>query len=76
MAVHNVAAYASPVKRVAQLALPAVKKVESLVHLPQKPEVVKRKATPMGRGEAAKRLRVNSVLLVCWWLSSRTDVYK
>lgn len=30
---------------------------------------------PLGRGEVANRLRVNSVLLVIFWLSSRTDVY-
>lgn len=30
---------------------------------------------PLGRGEVAKRLRVNSVLLVFWWLSSRTNLY-
>lgn len=30
---------------------------------------------PLGRGEAAKRLRVNSVLLVSWWIASRTSAY-
>lgn len=46
---------------------------------PQKltPEIVKSRHTPpLGRAEAAKRLRVNAVLLVIWWLSSRTHVYK
>lgn len=41
------------------------------------PDIVKsRQAPPLGRAEAAKRLRVNAVLLVIWWLSSRTHVYK
>lgn len=31
---------------------------------------------PLGRGEAARRLRVNAVLLVAWWVSSRTTVYR
>ncbi|GAA5980730.1 hypothetical protein JCM10908_001755 [Rhodotorula pacifica] len=31
---------------------------------------------PLGRGEAARRLRVNSVLLVAWWVSSRTTWYR
>lgn len=36
---------------------------------------VKVEPMPLGRGEVAKRLRVNSVLLVFWWLSSRTNLY-
>ncbi|GAA6050461.1 hypothetical protein JCM3770_002608 [Rhodotorula araucariae] len=31
---------------------------------------------PLGRGEAARRLRVNAVLLVAWWVSSRTTMYR
>ncbi|GAA5831320.1 hypothetical protein JCM3766R1_003010 [Sporobolomyces carnicolor] len=31
---------------------------------------------PIGRGEAARRLRVNAVLLVAWWVSSRTAGYR
>ncbi|GJN91558.1 hypothetical protein Rhopal_004581-T1 [Rhodotorula paludigena] len=31
---------------------------------------------PLGRGEAARRLRVNAVLLVAWWVSSRTTLYR
>ncbi|BGP52868.1 hypothetical protein JCM8202_003950 [Rhodotorula sphaerocarpa] len=31
---------------------------------------------PLGRGEAARRLRVNAVLLVSWWVSSRTMLYR
>ncbi|GAA5890705.1 hypothetical protein JCM5296_004814 [Sporobolomyces johnsonii] len=31
---------------------------------------------PLGRGEAAKRLRVNAVLLVAWWVASRTTMYR
>jgi hypothetical protein len=73
----SVSAYASPVKRVAQVALQPVKRVEELVQKEvQQIQKVKVSVAPMGRGEAAKRLRVNAVLLVCWWLSSRTDVYK
>lgn len=30
---------------------------------------------PLGRGEAAKRLRVNSIMLVGWWIASRTSAY-
>lgn len=30
---------------------------------------------PLGRGAVARRLRINSVLLVFWWLSGRTNVY-
>ncbi|GAA5916797.1 hypothetical protein JCM6882_004170 [Rhodosporidiobolus microsporus] len=39
---------------------------------------VKRKleVAPLGRGEAARRLRVNAVLLVAWWVSSRTTAYR
>ncbi|GAA5932593.1 hypothetical protein JCM3775_005972 [Rhodotorula graminis] len=33
-------------------------------------------AVPLGRGETARRLRVNAVLLVAWWVSSRTTVYR
>ncbi|GAA5835302.1 hypothetical protein JCM11251_006675 [Rhodosporidiobolus azoricus] len=33
-------------------------------------------AVPLGRGEAARRLRVNAVLLVAWWVSSRTVAYR
>lgn len=36
----------------------------------------KLKVTPIGRGEAARRLRVNAVLLVAWWVSSRTAGYR
>ncbi|GAA5896850.1 uncharacterized protein JCM6883_007027 [Sporobolomyces salmoneus] len=32
--------------------------------------------TPIGRGEAARRLRVNAVLLVAYWVSSRTAGYR
>ncbi|KAI5479218.1 hypothetical protein MNV49_003912 [Pseudohyphozyma bogoriensis] len=32
-------------------------------------------APPLGRGTVARRLRVNAVLLVVWWLSSRTNLY-
>lgn len=73
----SLSAYASPVKRVAQVALQPVKRVEERVQQ-EVQQIKKSKAVvaPMGRGEAAKRLRVNAVLLVCWWLSSRTDVYK
>lgn len=30
---------------------------------------------PLGRREVAKRLRINAVLLVVYWLSSRTNLY-
>jgi len=30
---------------------------------------------PLGRGEAARRLRVNSIILVGWWIASRTTGY-
>ncbi|GAA5972346.1 hypothetical protein JCM11641_002418 [Rhodosporidiobolus odoratus] len=33
-------------------------------------------AVPIGRGEASRRLRVNAVLLVAWWVSSRTTMYR
>lgn len=36
----------------------------------------KLEVVPIGRGEAARRLRVNAVLLVAWWVSSRTTVYR
>ncbi|GAA5942348.1 uncharacterized protein JCM15063_002978 [Sporobolomyces koalae] len=36
----------------------------------------KLEAAPIGRGEAARRLRVNAVLLVAWWVSSRTAGYR
>ncbi|GAA5861480.1 hypothetical protein JCM3774_000264 [Rhodotorula dairenensis] len=36
----------------------------------------KLEVVPLGRGEAARRLRVNAVLLVAWWVSSRTTVYR
>ncbi|GAA5916683.1 hypothetical protein JCM8208_003901 [Rhodotorula glutinis] len=36
----------------------------------------KLEAAPLGRGETARRLRVNAVLLVAWWVSSRTTVYR
>ncbi|GAA6036643.1 hypothetical protein JCM8097_001268 [Rhodosporidiobolus ruineniae] len=36
----------------------------------------KLKAMPLGRGEAARRLRVNAILLVAWWVSSRTTAYR
>ncbi|BGO94682.1 hypothetical protein NBRC10512_004888 [Rhodotorula toruloides] len=36
----------------------------------------KLETVPLGRGEAAHRLRVNAVLLVAWWVSSRTTLYR
>ncbi len=36
---------------------------------------VKVQRMPLGRGEAAKRLRVNSIMLVGWWVASRTSAY-
>ncbi|KAK4058168.1 hypothetical protein OIO90_000907 [Microbotryomycetes sp. JL221] len=62
----------SPVKRAAAVSSTMAPKVaEKLL-----PDVAKRKPPPIGRGEAARRLRINAVMLVLWWLSSRTYTYK
>lgn len=36
---------------------------------------VKVQRLPLGRGEAAKRLRVNSIMLVGWWIANKTSGY-
>jgi len=54
-------------------------KVQSVIETPkQAAQEIKQKleVTPIGRGEAARRLRVNAVLLVAWWVSSRTAGYR
>ena len=49
-----------------------VKAAASSPRVAQKEESrVVAKAVPLGRGQVAKRLRVNSVLLVIWWISSK-----
>ncbi|BGP28646.1 hypothetical protein JCM10296v2_000382 [Rhodotorula toruloides] len=57
----------------------AVHAVQDRVHHAEAVAVeVKKKleTVPLGRGEAAHRLRVNAVLLVAWWVSSRTTLYR
>ncbi|KAM0793074.1 hypothetical protein ACM66B_000558 [Microbotryomycetes sp. NB124-2] len=64
----------SPVKRAAAAAASITtspRSAEKLVH-----EASKRRPPPIGRGEAARRLRINAMMLVAWWLSSRTYTYK
>lgn len=54
-------------------------KVQAVVENPGKAvQEIKHKlqVTPIGRGEAARRLRVNAVLLVAWWVASRTAGYR
>ncbi|GAA6007097.1 hypothetical protein JCM11491_001508 [Sporobolomyces phaffii] len=54
-------------------------KVEAAIEAPTKAaQEIKHKlqVTPIGRGEAARRLRINAVLLVAWWVSSRTAGYR
>ncbi|BGO99268.1 hypothetical protein NBRC10513v2_000372 [Rhodotorula toruloides] len=57
----------------------AVHAVQDRVHHAEAVAVeVKKKleTVPLGRGEAAHRLRANAVLLVAWWVSSRTTLYR
>ncbi|GAA5872597.1 hypothetical protein JCM16303_004578 [Sporobolomyces ruberrimus] len=54
-------------------------KVQTALEAPVKTaQEIKQKlqVTPIGRGEAARRLRVNAVLLVAWWVASRTTGYR
>ncbi|GAA5865480.1 hypothetical protein JCM8547_001259 [Rhodosporidiobolus lusitaniae] len=55
-----------------QKALHALAKPTAAVHEVKE----KLKVAPLGRGEAARRLRVNAVLLVAWWVASRTTAYR
>ncbi|GAA6059090.1 hypothetical protein JCM10212_002061 [Sporobolomyces blumeae] len=74
----NNASIATP-PRTQQLAKQVSHSVRSAVETPTKAaHEIKHKfeVTPIGRGEAAKRLRVNAVLLVAWWVSSRTAGYR
>jgi hypothetical protein len=62
-----------------QVAQQVQQKVQAAVGDPGKAvQEIKQKlqVTPIGRGEAARRLRVNAVLLVAWWVSSRTAGYR
>ncbi|SCZ90398.1 BZ3500_MvSof-1268-A1-R1_Chr1-3g01963 [Microbotryum saponariae] len=43
---------------------------------PELSTIERRALPPMTRQEVARRLRTNAVLLVLWWISSRTQVYK
>lgn len=62
-----------------QLSQQVQQKVQTVIETPkQAAQEIKQKleVTPIGRGEAARRLRVNAVLLVAWWVSSRTAGYR
>ncbi|GAA6004322.1 hypothetical protein JCM10207_000668 [Rhodosporidiobolus poonsookiae] len=69
----------SPTAQAKQLLHAGEQKVQSALHKPvEAVQEVKKKleVMPLGRGEASRRLRVNTVLLVAWWVSSRTTFYR